>query len=494
MKINEFQKPQISPRVVDSVVARLQNIMQHAAKLPNNDPARALVHKLVQTLSVGHALDEATASEQAIVQSIISALQSNPAQLQALLKSAESAIALSEKLAKQIVGTAPVQQAFTAHNVGIELDTKGDIVRMDKELEQYAQNIAKKLNLSLKWTRNLIGMFGMEIDRADKIAFLKACNAGTALDIPRMMKAKTGKLEDFITRTPPTIQQVFNNIKGTLLDISLSSGQGAATGPFEAMLAIMGGAQKAAKGDLLIDGKKFEVKSASVSVGAKSSNSNAWLDAGGEIAPAKIRELFVSLVTQANPRLAKDPDLMKADFRPNGLPTLARVMQKLGKNATSVMFELHTTMFPSISEYKGYDFIKSLATLIVAIEQNDSKTIAKEQGIMAMMEYAVGEYDSGFILYNSSFQTFRIIVDAKDIIAMAKNPEAIGVNFESKTVTMGTGRKSSPGIYFGPLATSPEGKTYTQSVRASDDWQQKYAQGLGAREEEAKEHGEEFIP
>jgi len=492
MKINEFQQPQLSPSVVNATVARLNNLIQQAIQLPEDSPARQLVSKLTQTLSLGHSLAEATASEQAIVQNIILALQANPAQLQALLKSAENAVAV----AKQVTKSKPVQQAFAAHKATIELDTKGEIIKMDKELEQYAQNIAKKLNLSLKWTRNLIGMFGMDIDRADKIEFLKACDAGKALDLPRMMKERTGKLEDFITRTPPTIQQVFNSIKGTLLDISLSSGQGAATGPFEAMLAIMGGAQKAPTGDLIINRKKYEVKSSSVSVGKKgASNSNAWLDATGEIAPSAIRRQFVEMINTFNPKLAKRPETAKADFRPTGLKSMANVMTALGPSAGKVLTRLHSEMFPSVSKLKdpGYNFPSSIKKILTAIYANDANTIAREQGIMAMLEYAVGKYQSGFILYNSSFQTFRIIDSAKDIIAMAKNPEALGVNFESKTVTMGSGRKSSPGIYFGPLASSPEGRKYVANTRGSEEWQQKYAQGLGIRKKEAEEHGEEFV-
>ena len=495
MKINELQQPQINSSVVNSTVARLKNLIQQATQLPEDSPAKHLVNKLIQTLTLGNSLAEATtASEQAIVQNIILALQANPAQLQALLKSAENAVAV----AKQVAKSKPVQQAFASHKASIELDTKGEIVRMDKELEQYAKNIAKKLNLSLKWTRNLVGMFGMDINREDKIEFLKACDAGTALDIPRMMKAKIGKLEDFITKTPPTIQQVFNSIKGTLLDISLSSGQGAATGPFEAMLAIMGGAQKAPTGDLLIKGKKYEVKSSSVSVGAKgASNSNAWLDATGEIAPANVRKQFLAVVEAVNPRLAKHPKTAKADFRPRGLENMSFVIEALAPNdkAIKVLTQLHSTIFPAVTKLReaGYNFPAAIKRIRTAIINQDATIIAREQGIMAMLEYAAGKYQSGFILYNSSFQTFRIINSVKDIVAMEHNPEELGVNFESKTVTMGSGRKSSPGIYFGPLASSSEGKRYITTVRGSEDWQQKYQQGLDTRRQEAAEHGEEFV-
>jgi hypothetical protein len=493
MKINELQQPQINPSVVSSTVARLKNLIQQAGQLPEDSPAKYLVSKLIQTLALGNSLAEATtASEQAIVQNIILALQANPEQLQALLKSAENAVAV----AKQVAKAKPVQQAFASHKASIELDTKGEIVRMDKELEQYAKNIAKKLNLSLKWTRNLVGMFGMDINREDKIEFLKACDAGTALDLPRMMKAKTGKLEDFITKTPPTIQQVFNSIKGTLLDISLSSGQGAATGPFEAMLAIMGGAQKAPTGDLLIKGKKYEVKSSSVSVGAKgASNSNAWLDATGEIAPANVRKQFLAVVEAVNPRLAKHPKTSKADFRPRGLDNMSFVIEALGDKSIKVLTQLHSTMFPAVTKLReaGYNFPAAIKRIQTAIINQDAPTIAREQGIMAMLEYAAGKYQSGFILYNSSFQTFRIINSVKDIVAMEHNPEELSVNFESKTVTMGSGRKSSPGIYFGPLASSSEGKRYIATVRGSEDWQQKYQQGLDTRRQEAAEHGEEFV-
>jgi hypothetical protein len=246
---------------------------------------------------------------------------------------------------------------------------------------------------------------------------------------------------------------------------------------------------------LLINGKKYEVKSSSVSVGAKGiSNSNAWLDATGEVAPSLVRDNFRQLLEKQSPNSIKTPSgktlFAKSDFRPGGISNLSMLLGTVNK-PNQVMFSLHAGLFPDAAkiETPEYSFKNSIKTIVNSILEEDSTEIAKQQGIMAMLQYAAGPYQSGFILYNSSFQMFKIIDSVEDIISLAADPDSQGVHFESKGITMGKSRKSSPGIYYGPMATSPEGKMYAVQVKQSPEYMRKYKAGLALNKKEKAEHG-----
>jgi len=503
MRFRQFFKEYAAPfsPLAQQALKELQSLVNSASTLPPDNAARLTVQKLLNTIALkgsGQLAQEASAptgSRLAVAQAQLQALaKMSPQEIESMIaaiRAGHDAV----NVAKKLIRSPEVSQAFKALETKIKLDTQGNIVKMDKELEDQAREIAESLHLDIKWARNLIGMFGVSVSREDRNAFIAACKKGTALDMPRMFQDKEGKLEDYITQNPPSIKQVFQSVKSTLLDISLSSGQGAATGPFEAMLAIMGGAKKAPKGDLEIDGKKYEVKSSSVSVGKSgASNSNAWLDATGEVAPSAVRTLFKKLLEEQSPnsiRTSEDKNsFLKADFRPMGIESLAALMKTVA-TPNQLMFDLHSSLFPDVAnmETNEYSFKNSIKAINEAIQQQNTTEIAKHQGIMAMLQYAVGPYQSGFILYNSSFQQFKIIDSVQDIAAIATDPDSQGVHFESKGITMGKSRKSSPGIYYGPLASSPEGKTYATQVKQSPEYIKKYKAGLAINKKEQAEHG-----
>jgi hypothetical protein len=203
-------------------------------------------------------------------------------------------------------------KANLAAIAGIQLNTKGQIARLDADIEANAQQFAKKFNVKPIWARNLVGMFSIAIEREDRKKFLDLCLAGKAMSIESMINNKQGSIDTVVAMDQPEIAKVFKHIKETLLDITLSTGQRGATGPFEAMLAIMGGAEKPSNdegGDVKIGGKKYEVKSTSISVSSSSVGSGngtpGWLDAGpkGEVGASKLREIASDWVSQNAPNL-----------------------------------------------------------------------------------------------------------------------------------------------------------------------------------------------
>ena len=515
--------PQVSVKEKKHILSTAENLVHSifstAGKLEIGDPLRSFSFKAIQVIanatnSINEEVDNNTEKEYArqVILSLTSILER------------DGGVAVAEKeinflqLIKQnldsylieIQQSKNVQRARKADVAYVKLTAFEEIVQKDKELEKLAQEKAQELKLPLRWARNLIGMFDSNMDKEQRNQFMLACKNGTALDLEGMMQAGSGHIDQFVS---PDIQGIFNKVKPTLLDISLSSGQGAATGPFEALLAIMGGARKADTGDLVIDyptpNTLYEVKSSSISLKTTTTktkgeniaggNSNAWLDASAEQAPAKAR----SMLQAALGSIKLPPG---ADFRPGvqvekgPLSVMAKLMNKIGElKGTEVLKTFHTQLYPDVANTKivsqaVYNFSKACQRIYRAILALDAETIAKEQGVMAMLQYNVGKYQSNFILYNSSSQTFRVINGVDGITALLKeqydpyDPDPNAVHFQKATITIaGKGRKSAPGIYFGPLANSQAGDDYIEAqrrergfmskVKASEKLQDKWEKG-----------------
>jgi hypothetical protein len=373
-----------------------------------------------------------------------------------------------------------VRKANQAAIKGIELNTKGDIGKLDADIEKTAKDFAERFDLDIKWARNLIGMFSISVSREDRKKFLEACYNGTALDIDKMLDMGSGPVDAVVTTKIPKVKEVFNSVKSTLLDISLSTGQRGATGPFEAMLAIMGGAVKPGPnegGDIkLKDGRKFEVKGASLSPSSTlkadgtlpntGSVSEAWLDsmAMKEIGGSAFRNIANKWLVDSRIKItpAFKSTLWDAmDFKASGIAIMSEAMnyleqRKKGSTLSFIQY-LMSSVFPSVTKIPKYNFVGACQRIVDGIKGKDHRAIAKEQGIMALLEYHKGKGNDGFILFNSSSQTFRTFAGTEGILALANDPN--GVSFPTP-MTLGKKDRCSPSIYFGPDPTSPEAKEY----------------------------------
>jgi hypothetical protein len=459
--------------------------------LPDNNPARVALYHLYRSLlalpaesqtesietqsSNVAALDNVTAE---VMNELIRRLQmSNPT----LAK--EVADELHKAAQEQgPISTAPsVQKAKVSAMKTIELNTKGEIGRQDADIEAMAQEFVKRFGVKLIWARNIVGMFGSNIPREDRDAFLKACVSGHALDIPKMLKNKSGSIDDVVNTEVPKLKEVYASVKETLLDISLSTGQRGATGPFEALLAIMGGAKKPKNdegGDLVIAGKKYEVKSTSLTPTSKVNSkgvlpntggaTNAWLDSGpgGEVGGSFLRKIADEWMMAKLPSLMTNPNFKAvwkdADFRSKKLPNLATAIEIIDKKRPNGGIELVSYMmskfFPSAVGAKGFDFDASIKKIMQGIRFDDPSLIANEQGTMALIAYHLGKGNDGFIFFNSSTQEYRILDGLKDILKAARNPSAFDMKFTP--MTMSNAPKASPGLYFGPEPSSEIAKNY----------------------------------
>jgi hypothetical protein len=373
-----------------------------------------------------------------------------------------------------------VRKANQAAIKGIELNIKGEIGKLDADIEKTAIEFAERFELDIKWARNLIGMFSISVSREDRKKFLEACYKGTALDIDKMLDMGSGPLDAVVTTKIPKVKEVFNSVKSTLLDISLSTGQRGATGPFEAMLAIMGGAVKPGPnegGDIkLKDNRKFEVKGSSLSPSSTllkdgtlpntGSVSEAWLDsmAMKEISGSAFRNIANKWLVDSKIKTtpAFKSTLWDAmDFKASGIAIMSEAMNYLEQrqkgSTLSFIQYLMSSVFPSVTKIPKYNFVGACQRIVDGIKGKDHRAIAKEQGIMALLEYHKGKGNDGFILFNSSSQTFRTFAGTEGILALANDPN--GVSFPTP-MTLGKKDRCSPSIYFGPDPTSPEAKEY----------------------------------
>jgi hypothetical protein len=490
----------------------LKHLLQVQATLPANSQLRAFIDQIADTVAniinivqpiQNESYSGATPNKDFILQANVAFLDAamkvaitnatkydlDPQKLQELMNDVAS---LDTRI--QLQQQPEVQKATTAAIKGIQLNTRGEFVVKDKEIKAIADNFAKRFGLKPIWARNLIGMFDISIPHEDRVKFLKACEEGKALDIHQMITKGQGSIEDVVTTKIPKLREVFSSIKETLLDISLSTGQRGATGPFEALVAIMGGGRKPTTqegGDIVVKsgGKdlKLELKAGSITIksatGKVSGLSPAWLDstAGGEISPSKLRSVADTWLNQNFPLAFKNAQLSSlwkdADFRPTKLENFKFFLEYAEKKkpgmSTAFIGSMMATMFPSITNVPGYDFKKAVKNIVHNIALLDSKAIAREQGVMALLEYVVGKGNDGFLLFNGSTQEYKMIMGVKGVLQIYKSneiaPESSIVRFDETMTMLAKSTKCSPSIYFGPSNTSNRAKEYANKFMSNPE-------------------------
>ena len=491
----------------------LKHLLQVQNTLPANSQLHAFIDQIVDTVGAvlstvqpipqNEAYSGATPNKDFILQANVAYLDAamkiaitnaakyglDPQKLQELINDVAS---LDTRI--QLQQQPEVQKATTAAIKGIQLNTRGEFVIKDKEIKDIADNFAKRFGLKPIWARNLIGMFDISIRHEDRVKFLKACEEGKALDIHQMITKGQGSIEDVVTTKIPKLRQVFSSIKETLLDISLSTGQRGATGPFEALVAIMVCGRKPTAqegGDIVVKSGdkdlKLELKAGSITVksdtGKVGGLSAAWLDstAGGEISPSKLRSVADTWLNQNFPLAFKNPQISAAwkdaDFRPTKLENfknfLAMSEKKKPGMSTAFIGSMMATMFPSIANIPGYNFKKAVENIVHDIALRDSKAIAREQGIMALLEYVVGKGNDGFLLFNASTQEYKMIMGVKGVLQIYKSNEISSessiVRFDEPMTMLAKSTKCSPSIYFGPSNTSNRAKEYASKFMSDPE-------------------------
>ncbi len=525
MRINEFQRanPIHAPQQPSmqniggmSFGEHVKNLVKKEQLLPTDDPKKEAISKFLSivdrmiSVTTDDSVQEETSTKRVIKPSgapsnVSYVRNANAAYLNEWIKTIGNKfpgkqftaqelmeLAATMDLELQVSSSPAVKKAVTSAIKGIQLNTKGEIGALDADIEAMANEFVKRFGVKLIWARNIVGMFGQSIDRKDRQRFLQACLKGEALDINKMITMGEGSIDEVVTTIIPKVKDVFKSVKDTLLDISLSTGQRGATGPFEALLAIMGGARKPAAGEggdiKLQDDRKFEVKSTSLTPSSKlkkdgtlpgtGGNTTAWLDstAGGELSGSVLRSYGTEFLSNLKIRNSNFMQYWKAsDFRRDGLENFNKVLEIINKsnrtNGAKLIYAMMSKSFPSIANVKGYNFLKDIIAIETAIRKREPREIAKIQGIMALLEYHVGKGNDGFIFFNSSTQEFKIFEGIEGIMKLAS--DSGNVHFTSP-MTMGKSQKCSPGIYYGPEPTSPKAKEYFEKYNSDPERVKRY--------------------
>jgi hypothetical protein len=474
-------------------------------KLPDGHPLKQFSQELLTTIAQFTKKLENLKTEAAVSSSDLEYIKNlSPVVIDAFIREVEKndpelanklkVMTHLSNLKVKVANDPTVKKAEVSAVKGIQLNTKAEIGKLDQDIEMMAQKFVDAFGVKPMWARNIIGMFNMSIDRKDRQAFLQACLEGKALDINKMLKMGEGPIENAVTTRIPKVKEVFESVKDTLLDISLSTGQRGATGPFEALLAIMGGARKPGPGEggdiKLPNGKKFEVKATSLTpsstlkkdgtLPATGKGTTAWLDstAGGEISGAVLRQKGTEWLDSKKLRSPKVREAWNsADFRKNGLVSFNTVLDIINKNDSNngknLIYYMMSEMFPSIVNLKGYNFKKEVAEIEKAIRNQEPRDIAKIQGIMALLEYHKGKGNDGFIFFNSSTQEYKIFEGIDGIMKLAQDSGNIHFQYP---MTMGKSQKASPGLYYGPDPTSQEAKRYFEKFNSDPERVQRFIQ------------------
>jgi hypothetical protein len=429
--------------------------------------------------------------------------------------------ARTPELVAAVQGSEAYKKSAAKTIAGMKLNVRGEFAKLTKSIEDTAMEFVERFKVKPIWARNLVGMFTADIDLETRDKFLALCRTGKALNIEGMIKQGHGTLDNVIATKDPTIKKVYNSVKATLLDISLSTGQRGATGPFEAMLAIMGGAVKPEAdegGDIKIKingkDKKFEVKAGSITVNVKpgvkqlnisAGESSAWLDSTGELSGDNLRSKGNAWLDKNLPNLtpAQKTLWQTADFRSKKLPNLKDFLISIDKkdpgNSSRLIANMMLQSFPSVRDEKvkaaGFNFATSVKKILAGIMALDKNAIAREQGAMALIEYAVGKGNDGFILFNSSIQEYKIFMELKGIVDVynqrindddARTWEESLVRFIDPMTMQPGAMKSSPSIYFGPLGKSQRAKRYAQEYAMDPE--------RVAEREKAEANGDKELP
>lgn len=160
-------------------------------------------------------------------------------------------------------------------------ETKIQIMKMKKELKKKVLDLVKKAEgldpemklekadmnqtqqaIEAKLMQLVSDIEEREIDTMTLNKFLDLSKEGKIIDMKKLVSTKSGKIDDHINRLPADVQELFNDeFKGSIFSFIPGGTTSGNYGPAEVALAIFGNpANKAAKGDLEVDGEMFELK------------------------------------------------------------------------------------------------------------------------------------------------------------------------------------------------------------------------------------------
>jgi hypothetical protein len=328
------------------------------------------------------------------------------------------------------------------------------------KINTMADKIARNVGMDDVWSANLVGQL-RSLTNEEKITFLTTCINGTGLDWDSMVQVE----EDLVSRyIGPSIKSIWPKIsKGIYsLPLSLSVG-GGQSGNGEAMFAILLNGVKPDKGDIMIRDEKYEVKATQAKIGTLKGGeegaatvNHAWLE-GDSTKASDVKTALINWLKQNGYNNLAIPKIIDAaDFRSQKRVGLDHILSQIGnkQKCIDMIVSIHASVFPRCSSKFKMLMRKWSAEVLAKGKQPklaDADDIARIQGGMAILEYAVGKHRVKNYLFLSSIKGksdigFVISKGAKATIARASTPGG-AVQFKAGITFQGGGvKKASPGV------------------------------------------------
>jgi hypothetical protein len=271
-----------------------------------------------------------------------------------------------------------------------------------------------------------------------------------------MLTSKQGMVHSFVDASiQPFWKKIESGIYFMPLAASVGGGQ---SGNGEAMIAMMVGGAKPDKGDIQVDGDKYEVKATQADISAKGtvSANDAWLE-GDSTKASDVKRALVDWLTEKNYRkLITDKIIAAADFRPRGMDGMNYLLKQLPNRQARIdlLLTIHAQVFPALAKRHPNHLRYFTAKMVKNVRSGDIldyEDVKKYQGGMAIFEYSYGKHGVKNFLFLSGLKGstdvgFVITRGARDTVNTASTPGS-PVQFSAGISFQGTGiKKASPGI------------------------------------------------
>ena len=374
----------------------------------------------------------------------------------ALIQQLETLAISNPELVKALGDGAKRSETSVKRQTTSDTNKKRD-AEIDLTLE-YATEVAQNIGMggNESWTANLMGQLH-RLKEKEKHIFLQACISGSALNWQGMLQSKQGMVHSFVDASiKPFWKKIESGIYFMPLAASVGGGQ---SGNGEAMIAMMVGGAKPDKGDIEVDGEKYEVKATQADIGKKGSVSvnDAWLE-GDSTKASDVKRAMTDWLTKKNYRnLLTDKIIGAADFRPKGMDGMNYLLKQLPSKQARIdlLLTIHAQVFPAL--YRRHpDALRYFTAKMVKHSSSgsqilDYEDVKKYQGGMAIFEYSYGKHGVKNFLFLSGLKGttdvgFVITRGARDTVNTASTP-GNPIQFSAGISFQGTGiKKASPGI------------------------------------------------
>lgn len=441
MRFFEFKTPEPNSPLFQRIHAELSELVDLAKDLPEDDPVRQQVSDYLDKIKQQAGIteqDSVETAENQLLTAVAKIMAGSSGSTMALLDIERLKAAVKEEL----------QNLGSAH----QEKQKATDFENTESIKKIGEQLAEKLNQPGYWGSDIAERLMVFLKDADlTYEFLDQCLKGTAMN----WKFNKG-VHEFNLKAlaaTPEAQKVINNPQCLGYLMTRKWVDNKQTGNAEVLIGLMTKATHEDKGDVVVNGIPLEVKATTPGMKTDKtvSDPTAYLDAGPyKSSPDMIKNIFKKLLKDQNVQV-DDQLVTLADFRPSTIKYLNQVLEQVPDKA-KLLFNLHSVVFPNVDKKD----IKVAVDRMLANGVLTHSECAKEQGIMAMKQYASETDDFGFVFVNGVTLKGTVMINDFAPHPGFRFAESLTMSMTStKDATKTTEkRKSSPGIRVGDYEES----------------------------------------